>query len=68
MHHSDDERVMDVFKRWLNNAKNLPNARRFPKSWQGLINLLEEAELGEIATNLHAALTSERSNVRGNLL
>ena len=66
-YHDDYERVTNVFRRWLNNAKNLPNASRYPKSWQGLINLLEDAELGEVATNLHSALTSERSNVRGNL-
>ena len=63
--HDDHERVTIVFQQWFDDAKNLPNARKYPLSWQGLINILEDAELGEVATKLYAALSSERSNVRG---
>ena len=65
--HDDYERVIAVFHRWFDDAKNLPNARKYPLSWQGLINLLEEAELGEVAKKLHAALSSPQSSVRQNL-
>ena len=65
--HNDRERMIAVFGRWFDDAKNLPNARKYPLSWQGLINLLENAELGEVATQLHAALSSPWSSVRGNL-
>ena len=50
------DRIATVLGRWLENAKNLPNASRYPKSWQGLINLLEDTELGEVASELKSAL------------
>ena len=31
----------------------------YPKSWQGLINLLEDAELGEVAEELKRALAEQ---------
>jgi hypothetical protein len=39
----------------------------YPKSWEGLINLLEDAELGEVAEELKKALSSPQNSVRGNL-
>ena len=47
-----------VMGRWLENADDLPNASRYPKSWQGLINLLEDAELRDVAKELKRALNS----------
>ena len=44
--------ITAVFRRWFENAKNLSNAGKYPTSWQGLINLLEDAELGELAEKL----------------
>ena len=64
---SDYERVIVVFQEWFENAIDLPNAHRYPKSWQGLIILLKDAELGEVAAELHTALSSPRKNVRKNL-
>ena len=61
------ERITAVVRRWFENAKNLPNARMYPQSWQGLINLLEDAELGEVAEELKRALASPRNSVRENL-
>ena len=63
----DNDRVTAVLRRWFDNARNLPNASRYPKSWQGLINLLEDAGLGEVAEELKKALSSPHNNVRGNL-
>ena len=60
----DHDRVTVVLGRWFDNARNLPNASRYPKSWQGLINLLEDAELGEVAEELKRALSSSWSSVR----
>ena len=56
-----------VFKVWFENAVGLPNADKYPKSWQGLVNLLKDAELGEVATELHTALSSPRNSMRKNL-
>ena len=69
-YHRNDSRITAVLKRWFENARSLPNARRYPKSWQGLINLLEDAELGEVAEELRRTLSSSsQSSVRsrGNL-
>ena len=65
--YDDHERVTTVLGRWFENAKNLPNGSRYPKSWQGLINLLEDTELGEVAGELIRALSSPWNSVRGNL-
>ena len=55
---SDEDRVTAVLSHWFDNAGNLPNANTYPKSWQGLINLLTDSELSEVATELHTALSS----------
>ena len=66
-HHRNDSRITAVLRRWFENARNLSNANRYPKSWQGLINLLEDAELGEVAEEMKKALSSPKNSVRGNL-
>ena len=58
--------VTGVLQRWFEYAGQLPNAKDYPKSWRGLINLLKDAELGEIAKELKKALTSQTNSVRGN--
>ena len=60
----DRDRITFVLRRWFDNAKNLPNTSWYPKSWQGLINLLEDAELGEVAKELKRALSSPWNSVR----
>ena len=60
----NNECVREVFGKWLENAVGLPNASQFPKSWEGLLNLLTESELGEVATMLRIALTAADSSVR----
>ena len=69
-YYTNDSRITAVLRRWFENARSLPNAGRYPKSWQGLINLLEDAELGEVAEELRRTLSSSsQSSVRsrGNL-
>ena len=66
-HHRNDTRITAVLRKWFENAKNLPNASIYPKSWQGLINLLEDAELGEVAEELKSALSSPHNSLRGNI-
>ena len=66
-HHRNDSRITAVLRRWFENARSLSNASRYPKSWQGLIILLEDAELGEVAEEMKMALSSPKNNVRGNL-
>ena len=64
----DRDRMDAVFLRWFDNANNLPNATRYPKSWTGLIQLLSDAGLGEVAEELCTALSSPQSNVKGFIL
>ena len=59
--------ITAVLGQWLENADRLPNARNYPKSWQGLINLLKDVELGEVAEELIKALSSQKNSVKGNL-
>ena len=66
-YHRDDIRITAVFKKWFDNAKSLPNASRYPKSWDRLIMLLDDAKLGEVAEELKKALSSQWNDMRGNL-
>ena len=66
-HRTDRSRVTAVFRQWFDNASNLRNARRYPKSWQGLIDLMKDSELGELAEELQRALSSPRNSVRNNI-
>ena len=56
--------MRDVFSKWFDNAVGLPNASQFPKSWEGLLNLLTESELGEVAKKLRVALTAGDSSAK----
>ena len=60
----NNECVREVFGKWLENAIGLPNAERYPKSWEGLLNLLVDSDIGEVATTLRTALTAADSSVR----
>ena len=64
---SFNDRVTVTFRRWFEDAINLPNAMNYPKSWVGLIELLKDAELGEVAQELLTTLSSTHNSVRGNL-
>ena len=56
-------RISAVFRQWFDNARNLPNSSKYPISWQGLINLLEDTELDEVAQELQRALDSPKNSV-----
>jgi hypothetical protein len=62
-HRQEYSCITAVFGRWFENA---PNARDYPKSWQGLIKLLKDVELGQVAEELKKALSSQTNSVRGN--
>ena len=65
-HFNDDQEcVTEVFGKWLENAVGLPNADQFPKSWEGLLNLLNESELGEVAKELRTAIEAPDSSAIG---
>ena len=64
---SDEQRVSDVFRHWFDNANNLPNKKRYPKKWSGLIRLLSDSDLGQLSEEVRTALSAASSNVRGNL-
>ena len=43
----------------------LPNVRQFPKSWEGLLNLLNANELREVAKELRTAIEAPDSSAIG---
>ena len=55
-YYDDYARVTEVFRHWFDNANSLPNKKKYPKKWSGLIKLLVDSELGELAENLQTAL------------
>ena len=54
--YDDHARVTDVFRHWFDNANSLPNKKKYPRKWSGLIKLLTDSELGELAIELQTAL------------
>ena len=64
----DYERVTAVLGKWCDNANNLGNGRIYPKTWTGLITLLNHSDLGIVASKVQSALSASKSNIRGNLL
>ena len=65
--HDDRERVTMVLGIWYDNANNLSNSRIYPKTWSGLIALLNSSDLGTLADKLYTALSSPQNSVRGNM-
>ena len=64
---TDEMRVTTVFSHWFDNANNLPNWRKYPKKWSGLIRLLNDSDLGQLSEKVRKALSASYSDVRDNL-
>ena len=58
---TNEKRLNQVMNRWLSNAGNLPNHEEYPLSWEGLRNLLEDCEKGEVANEFFEFLREESS-------
>ena len=58
-HERDIDCVRSVFGRWLENADGMKHRNKYPKSWDGLIALLGDSELTELANKVEAALKSK---------
>ena len=59
IHHNnfdDRGRVTAVFRHWFDNANSLPNRKKYPRKWSGLIKLLTDSQLAELAKKLETAL------------
>ena len=67
-YHDDRQRVTRVLGEWCENASNLRSHRLYPKTWSGLIALLNNSDLGTVAMKVHNALSASRSTVQGNVL
>lgn len=59
--------VIAVFSRWLQNASGMKYPEKFPKSWKGLINLLNESERAELAKSVIKAISSPQNEAKKNL-
>lgn len=58
----DYERVTKVFQKWLENAVKLPNFSRYPRTWRGLVNLLTDSDLGNLAHKVDTAVIASAAN------
>ena len=61
-------RVCKVFQEWSENAGNLPNNKKYPMTWDGLIALLSDSDLQVLSDKLKKALAAPFSNVNGDEL
>ena len=55
---TNDRRLYRVMQKWFANAGQLPNADEYPRTWQGLRNLLDNCEQEEIANEYFEFLSS----------
>ena len=47
--HKLDDKILEVFRLWIDNASGLPGKDDYPHTWQGLYNILQYSELKEVA-------------------
>ena len=57
--YSDDDRLQKIFGRWKDNARNLEgDAEAYSYSWEGLKNLLDDSECGNVSDEFFEFLES----------
>lgn len=61
-------RVCKVFQEWFENAGGLPNYKKYPKTWEGMIALLIDSALTELSDKLKKALEAPSSTLKGDSL
>ena len=64
---NQEQCVIAVFSKWLQNASGMKNAKIFPKSWKGLITLLNKSKLTILAEKVQKAILAPQSEAKGNL-
>ena len=65
--HDDRGRVIKVFGHWMTDASNLPNNKKYPKTWPALVRLLKKSHLSDLSEKLNRALLADVSTLRNNL-
>ena len=55
-HLEPEERVERVLKKWIENAANLADPKRYAYSWDGLDNLLQDVGYGQVANEYFSFL------------
>ena len=65
--HDDRGRTIKVFGHWMTDASNLPNSKKYPKTWPALVRLLKNSHLSDLSEKLRRALSANVSTLRGNL-
>lgn len=63
----DHDCVTAVFREWFANAVKLPNHKKYPKKWSGLVRLLDDSDMGELAKDLQRALSAPFNSARDNM-
>ena len=56
--------MRDVFGKWMENCDVLPNHKRYPLTWDGLCNILEDSDSVMVMKRLREALNAEQSTLR----
>ena len=64
---NQEQCVIAVFSKWLQNASGMKHAKIFPKSWKGLITLLNKSRLTQLAKDVKEAISSPQNAAKGNL-
>ena len=63
----DHDRVTEVLGLWMQDASNLPNAKKYPKTWKALVELLKNSNLSDLSGKLKEALLASESSLRDTL-
>ena len=56
--------MREVFGKWMENCDVLPNRKRYPLTWDGLCNILQDSDSVMVMKRLREALDAEQSTLR----
>ena len=67
MGHEMIDCMRDVFGKWMENCDALPKHKRYPLTWGGLCNILQDADSDTQVKRLKEALAVEKSTLKNTL-
>ena len=68
-HDREDDRgkATAVLQKWMENANNLARPDKYPMTWNGLVTLLKDCDLGTLSKTVDKALNTDVNSVKGNM-
>ena len=62
------DRVVKVLGKWYENACGLPHGDQYPRTWGGLLKLLDDSGLGQLAKKVQKALLQQKKPSKNRII